>query len=93
MGTLILAIGDWVCVTVGVSGSTESLNSPITSKASPAPPRTSPMQTETTTQYGRRVRFRLPISSRQPPSTDSEEEWCGKPVETNRCPPRHLDAL
>ncbi|GFQ85337.1 hypothetical protein TNCT_452081 [Trichonephila clavata] len=40
--------------------------------ASPAPPRISPVQT--TTRYGRRVRFRLPISSRQPPSTDSEGE-------------------
>ncbi|GFY04829.1 hypothetical protein TNCV_3952381 [Trichonephila clavipes] len=28
-GDTDLAIGDWVCVTVGVSGSTESLNSPI----------------------------------------------------------------
>ncbi|GFX00369.1 hypothetical protein TNCV_1273631 [Trichonephila clavipes] len=42
--------------------------------ASLAPPRNSPAQSETTTRYGRRMRFRLPISSRQPSSTDSEGE-------------------
>ncbi|GFY62515.1 hypothetical protein TNIN_219561 [Trichonephila inaurata madagascariensis] len=55
-------------------GDTDPCNCSSTSKASPAPPRTSPVHTETMTQYGRRVKFRLPISSRQPPSTDSEEE-------------------
>ncbi|GFV19964.1 pro-Pol polyprotein [Trichonephila clavipes] len=42
--------------------------------ASPAPPKNSPAQAETTTRYGRRARFRFPISSRQPFSTDSEGE-------------------
>ncbi|GFY78706.1 hypothetical protein TNIN_49441 [Trichonephila inaurata madagascariensis] len=32
MGTLILAIGDWVCVTVRVSETTESFNSSMKEK-------------------------------------------------------------
>ncbi|GFR04197.1 uncharacterized protein TNCT_588421 [Trichonephila clavata] len=42
--------------------------------ANPASHRNSTVQTESTTRYGRRVKFRLLISSRQPPSTDSEGE-------------------
>ncbi|GFX26626.1 hypothetical protein TNCV_4536371 [Trichonephila clavipes] len=71
----------YLLITKGVTSSSpvplktrRERESSSTSKASPAPPQTSPMQTETTTQYGRRVRFQLPMSSRQPPSTDSEEE-------------------
>ncbi|GFR00429.1 hypothetical protein TNCT_595441 [Trichonephila clavata] len=56
----------WICF-YGNRGSSSS-----TRKDSPAPTQNSPVQTDTTTQYGRHARFRLPISSRQPPSMDSE---------------------
>ncbi|GFY51651.1 hypothetical protein TNIN_174971 [Trichonephila inaurata madagascariensis] len=61
--------------------------------SSRAPPQNSLEQTESTTRYDRRVRFRLSISSRQPPSTDSEGERCGNSAHASHTKPRHLKVL